>query len=167
MIRFPMLTHRHKLLFGVSRIRPAFVDDLGNRETVIGTGFWLRLASGKNCFVTNGHNIAAALANPPRPKLELEEVSIELRLITETSDELTFHKETEFFRLSDESKLFRVDNADCAIVLPDFQKDLGYYRPYVPFEENDLADEEYFKTKLHVAQDAYFIGYPAPQASGY
>lgn len=120
----------------------------------------MRLESKKICFVTNKHNIVPSLQFPERPTLKLESAYLELRLITGVAETQEFHKDTEFFKLSGESNFYAPKNADCAIIRPVFEKTLECYQPYAPFDESDLADEDYFKSKLMPAQDAYFIGFP-------
>jgi hypothetical protein len=155
-----MLDYRRKLFLGVAKIESVFADTLGNVRPGMGTGFWMCLASGKNCFVTNRHNIDPAIKFPKNPDFSLQTLKIELRrrIITEDG-EPTYDAKTQFFELTDNSKLLLSENSDCAIAMADFKTPDEDFPVCAPFEESDLATEDFFQTTLTPAHEVYFIGF--------
>ncbi|HEY4283633.1 MAG TPA: hypothetical protein VGM62_11275 [Chthoniobacterales bacterium] len=154
-----MLEHPCELFFGVSRVETRFVDDLGNIRTGAGSGFWIHLSSGRNGFVTNRHNVDPTIKFGPDTKLRLDSTSLLLRKRTAKGGQFEYHPETKFFRLTDKSQIAALHNADCAIIIPDFEQPINGFEPLVPFEQSDLADRAYFQEKLLPAHECYFIGF--------
>jgi len=157
-----MLGYRNKLFLGVTRIRTVFADDLGNpSRTGIGTGFWMRLKSGQPCFVTNRHNIDPAVQFPDMPALRLATASIELRESSGFADgEPNYGFQTRYSGLADEgNKVIALDNADCAVTVPKFKEPTDGFLVCAPFDEGDLADEDFFKKSLMPVHETYFIGF--------
>src|SRR5205823_4737790 len=146
-----MLDYRRKLFLGVARIETVFVDTLGNpprRGT--GTGFWLRLSSGIECFVTNAHNLCPALKFPNQAGISLESAKLELRASHSTDgEERSYDFNTRFFEVDEkDAKIFVSGNSDCAIVLPAFTELTEGFSICAPFEEGDLADHDFFETNV-------------------
>jgi hypothetical protein len=154
-----MLDYRRELFLGVTRIQSVFV---GPRRVGTGTGFWIRLASGQACFVTNRHNLDPSLNFPDQPDLHLETASIELRRSYGIDEgEPSYDSETRYFELDEtQSKIFALDNADCAVVMPKFKESTEGFSICAPFDESDLADEDFFQTTLMPIHEVYFIGFP-------
>src|SRR6266568_758798 len=156
-----MLGYRNKLFLGVTRIRSEFVDGLNPPRTGHGSGFWLRLKSGRTCFITSRHNLDPSIKFPKAANLRLESLSIELRQnMGKKGDEPVYGFQTRFFELAEEgNKIIAPDNADCAVIFPKFKEDTEGFPICDPFEEGDLADEDFLRKALMPAHDVFFIGF--------
>lgn len=155
-----MLNQRKQLFLGVTRIQSMFADTLGNERTGLGTGFWMRLASGKDVLITNRHNVDPSIKFPDNPDFKLHSLKIELRRISASGDNRpTISPETQFFEISDNSQLFASANADCAICVANFKNPNEDFPVTAPFEESDLADDDFFLKELRPAHELYFIGF--------
>jgi hypothetical protein len=161
-----MLDYRRKLFLGVTRIKSVSADALGHAYEGTGTGFWMCLASGKICFITNRHNVDPSISFPKNSDLRLQTVEIELRRIVQTDDDDTIYDlETRFFELHDDCKLFVSENSDCAVIMANFKNPSKDFPIHAPFEESDLATEDFFQSSLTPAHEVYFIGF-ASRISG-
>jgi len=162
-----MLDYRRKLFLGVARIQSVFRDALGNpARTGTGTGFWIQLSSGGTCFVTNRHNLDPSLKFPGEPDLRLEKASLELRRTYGIDEkEQSYAHETRYFELAEQQSNFMLlDNADCALVRPNFNESTEGFSICAPFDESDLAEEDFFESTLMPVHEVYFIGFAGRSA---
>lgn len=161
-----MLGYRNKLFLGVTRIQSVFADGLNPPRTGSGTGFWMRLKSGRTCFVTNRHNIDPTVKFPNEPNLRLESASIELRQNSGANDvEPIYNFQTRYFELAEEgNEIIALDNADCAVILPKFKESTEGFSFCAAFAEEDLADEDFLKKTLRPVADVFFIGFAGRSA---
>lgn len=67
------------ITFSVNRLRVTFIDESQKEKCISGTGFWVKLKSDKEIFVTNKHNIDPTLILGTNTKFRLNKVEIELR----------------------------------------------------------------------------------------
>ena len=112
------------------------------------------------CFVTNKHNVDPVLKYPDVSDVRLETAKIELRRSYVTTEgEPAYDPEVRLFELSEDSKIFTPDNADCAVVMPKFIHETEDFSCCAPFEQDDLATEEFFQSTAMPAHEVYFIGF--------
>jgi hypothetical protein len=155
--------------FAIARIRTEFIDDIGNKKSGTGTGFWVEVTPGRNVFVTNKHNVDPVLFVRNihdrffTDNCQLIEVSIELRHFPSNDQGKHFSSDTQFFAVNSfESCLQCHQTADCAILLAPTFKDLAAdYEPCsIVKKEQHLAEKSWLETKMMMMDMASFIGFP-------
>lgn len=149
------------IAFTVTQLKTVFFDDLGNKKAGMGTGFWIRLKSGKEVFVTNRHNIDPSLLFSGDTKFKLLEFYLQLRRFEKNPETGNVHHfpETKFFQIKN-AAIFALTDADCAIVVPQFENDISPFGILAMIEQANLADQRFFEEKLAMMDIASFIGFP-------
>lgn len=154
-----MPTLNPNIAYGVSRIRSIFRDGIGvMEERSLGTGFWVKVGN-TFAFVTNAHNVDPGYKHPALTGLRLSEVEIELRATGPTEAGMF----TKFFRVANAAaSLFQSRDADCALFwnpqLADY--DSAEYAVSFAFNQEYLADQTWFSTKLQIMDEIFFLGFP-------
>lgn len=153
----------HPLLCqSITQLNVDFVDDLGNKISILATGFWLRDESNKVVLVTNRHNFDLKLKKPANTGYKIEKIKVRLR----EKKEDVYTSKTSFFELNlkeIEGKVHK--GADTAIIIfPKFPagiivSELGQFSlETIAFAE--LADESFFTSWCEIFDPIGFIGYP-------
>jgi hypothetical protein len=156
-LRSPTLSgiNQH-VIYCIAQIKTTFVNDVGNRRTGTGTGFFLRTTRGESVFITNRHNLDPAL------KLgsgwTLAETSIRLRRLGDQGEPLA---ETRFYTVDlAGTKLLHAVKADVSIVIaPRFVEPLEDYGNKT-LGRAALASDELVQTKAALMDFVSFIGFP-------
>jgi len=148
-------------LFGVTRISTTFADDAGiNVKHGVGTAFWLTTKRGKLVLVTNRHNLDPSIRFPNNPELKTHSIEIALRSKLGDGPDRVLQPQTRFFKV-DESKtrIFVLEKTDCGIVVPEYEESTVGFGDCTPFQESELADNEFFLTVLKTSDVTSFIGF--------
>jgi hypothetical protein len=155
-----MLGLNPNLFWMIHRIKTTFSDDIGNRKTGYGTGFWVTTLNGKSVFITNKHNVDPSIKFPNKPTYRLDRISIELRHYK--SDQPT--EDTEFFEIEDvENCLFSSSTADCSILVePKFYKKAPSDPNRGILKSENLINAEMFFNSLIIGpmETSFFVGFP-------
>jgi len=143
----------------VSRILVDFRDDLGNRKTISGTGFWLveRYAT---YFITNRHCVDPTLGLGPSTSYRIEALRVLLR---EQEGVDRWLPNTEFALVDNLATCLNCHpSADVAVLKqPEYSSMFGH--SYFSIEE--LATEEFLSEVMHPMDVASFFGYPGQDGS--
>jgi hypothetical protein len=148
-----------ELPWSVAMIRTTFADDLGNRPTGSGTGFWINTADKHLIFATNRHNVDASLAftDATFAKCRLAKTEIQHR---HNHPDFLAYEPGEFFTAAD--PWWIIDEAADAAVLvdPAFEvgPELGYHTLSV--KEDFLADKKWTNENVQMMDECFFIGFP-------
>jgi len=157
-----------ELPWAVSMIRTTFEDDIGNRRTGSGTGFWINTADGHVVFATNRHNVDASLAfmrDTTLAKCRLARTEIHVR---KGSVPHLVYEPGRFFDVVE--PWWTLDEAADAAILVDPALDTGpVHDPqynHVAVSESFLADGAWINRQLQMMDECYFIGYPSVERGG-
>ena len=146
------------IVHSVTHLRAEFSDKIGNRKTILGTGFWIQHDPSTSILVTNRHVLDAALLLGQPTSLRLTSVQIELR----RADEGTLYADTKFFEvLNLELSLRLSQHADCAVLhKPELGSNLGEFKILFRILQTDIADNTFLAERVQVMDFASFIGFP-------
>ena len=154
------------IAFTVNRLRVTFIDESQNEKPISGTGFWVKLNSCREIFVTNKHNIDPTLKLGTNTKFRLNEVEIELR----KKENNKVFCNTKFFRvINAKDSIIVSSKADCAIIVsPKFENlESNYQIISTVIRQNDLADHNFLKEKTQIMDLASFIGFAGTNDAKY
>jgi hypothetical protein len=145
------------LIWAVHRFRSSFRDDLGNTRVGVGTGFWISDLRGGRHFVTNKHNVDAALMIG-ESTFKLECAEIELRKFQPDAA----LPERRYFQVQNLGCLRSSAAADCAVFTA---PTLVAHSPEYPVPDltkfKDIATEaDFAQNVVKVMEPAIFIGFP-------
>lgn len=153
------------IVFSVNRLRVTFINESQNEKSILGTGFWVKLNSGKEIFVTNKHNIDPTLKLGDDTKFRLHEIKIELR----KKENNKIFCNTKFFAINIRGSIIISNKADCAIIVsPKFENlESNYQIISRVIRQKDLADQHFLKEKAQIMDLASFIGFAGTKDAKY
>jgi hypothetical protein len=144
-----------EIVFSIAQIFSTFVDSLGNRRTVSGTGFLLAVDTSFKVFVTNRHNLDPTLKLTS--DFSLQHLEIRLR-----------HKSPDGW--SADTKMTSVDlqrtrivhslGADVSLVVTPKFLNLPPQHTLYAINTTNLADQSFFAEKVAITDLLSFVGYP-------
>lgn len=159
------------LVFGVTRIKTSFADDLGNSRSGTGTGFWSRPNgeiggnTGRLSFITNRHNLDPTLLFGPDTKYKLSKLELEIRRkhngLNQIQGRGGFLRNTDFLKIAlDRTEIRLAQGADvAAIVNPvciNYDPAISGVAPFV----EEPAGADFFESKLSLTDTVFFVGFP-------
>lgn len=169
-----MVGIHQEVIYGVTRLRAIFIDDIGNQKVITGTGFWPSNIKGKKMFVTNKHNVDPTLILGKGTTFKLNSLSIELRRTVELRNSIEggeqireISAETCFFQVEKPLDFLRVsETADCAIIVePKFTNPCDEYVPLVLPTIYEIGTPEFLETKVQIMDTVSFIGFPGKEGA--
>lgn len=140
----------------ICRLKALFADDIGNSQTITGTGFWMTSPCGNRVFITNQHNIVLGYYREEYKNYSLKKIEIELR-------------DYSINKFSPTPKMFAVYNYDCILspksdvaILHDvsFFGPIDNFRYISPDALQWLADDLFFHKYCGITQEVSFLGFP-------
>jgi hypothetical protein len=143
------------VIYGITQIKSTFADEVGNRRTGTGTGFFLRARSRASVFVTNRHNL------DPTLKIgsgwSLADASIRLRRFDDRGEPL---EETKFVAIDlGATRHIQSSTADVAVlVAPKFVDELKDYG-WKALDRGALATDEFLRTRAALMDFVSFVGF--------
>jgi hypothetical protein len=147
--------------YGTSLIRVTFADDIGNVKTITGTGFWLAFDSERPIFITNRHNLDPKMKLGSQTRFGIHKLEIMLRKV----DRGVWQKETDFFEIHNPIQSIHLSpNADCAAIANfswEYRKS-DFMAGIVTMKSEEIADQNFFETKLKMMDHISFVGFPGP-----
>lgn len=144
------------IILSVNRLKVEFLDSIGNKKIVTGTGFWLK-NSQHTFFITNKHNLDPRLKLGYQTQLRLNKVEIELRF--KNGDYPSFN--TVYFEIDNPRILDNNYLCDCSLIVdPCFLNKTEGFDPIILFDVTEMADQNFFKEKVHLMDFVSFIGFP-------
>lgn len=144
-----------QVIFAVTQIQTTFVDGIGNMRSGLGTGFFLRTASGTVLFITNKHNVDGTLKLGQGWSLQAADISLR-RFV----DDVPSH-ETKFVAVDlTSTRCLHSATADVSVLLsPNFHDKPAEYG-YKTLNSSALATKEFLASKATLMDFVSFIGFP-------
>lgn len=146
------------LIYCSYKVTSIFADELGNRRTCRGTGFFIGTKEGRLAFVTNRHVLDPQYK---RTGVHVSMKLIELRILGKTKGGDTY----EMLMSPRQTPLFPQNyQDDVACMVDPLASPLseGTAEVFHHFGIEGLADESFFMESLHPGEQVFYAGFPDP-----
>lgn len=148
---------RSVLLCAVQKISTTFGDDIGNKVSGSGTGFWLSTKRGKTVFVTNRHNVDPTMHESSLSSYSFSSLVISLRAFSCT-DGLPCGDVNALSLLANDVTIYQpTDIADVVLLSPKTLRapDNPTYK-LVSLQESLMS----YRRKPEIFDQLFFVGFP-------
>lgn len=155
-----MKVYHPLILYGATRLKITFADDLGNEKSGFGVGIWTKLPDNQMVLLTNRHNLDYSFINKDFPNYKLS--SLKIRLCKTSADPRLLDNEARYFSVNLTNNICGKlhPTADIAMIInPFFLAFEKEYSKTLFLQWEELATDNFINNWCEVFDDIGFIGF--------